>query len=253
MSAGNLTFRPTERAKRALTALSVVAATIFIHDNARGAGGAYAVDTADVGDPGGCRVESWLSWASNQDVIAASNPSCVVNILRPVELSAQFSRARADGEWASGLSPKAKTNIVPTAIGTFGLAVSAAASFDLMTRENTAVAVTAPATLRLSENMRINLNGGWLWDRSADRHYVTYGAGFDARTPDNVFTVTAEVFGQAGSAETFGVTQPRFQAGLRYRPVDRFSVDLIYGRNLAGENANWITIATIVRFPQPGK
>jgi hypothetical protein len=245
-------LRPTRRAKSALTVLSAVA-TIFIHGHARGAGGAYAVDTADVGEPGGCRVESWLSWASNQDVIAASNPSCVVNILKPVEVSAQISRARADGEWASGLSPKAKMNIVPTAIGTFGLAISASGSFDLMTRENTALAMTAPATLRLSENMRININAGWLWDRIADRHYATYGAGFDVRTADNVFTVTAEVFGQAGSAETFGVTQPRFQAGLRYRPVDRFSVDVIYGRNLAGENANWITVATIIRFPQPDK
>ena len=45
-----------------------------------------------------------------------------------------------------------------------------------------------------------------------------------------------------------GVVEPRFQLGLRYRPVDQFNVDLIYGRNLAGERANWITLATVVRF-----
>ncbi|MGB8055478.1 MAG: hypothetical protein WCF75_02485, partial [Pseudolabrys sp.] len=27
-----------------------------------------------------------------------------------------------------------------------------------------------------------------------------------------------------------------------------FNVDLIYGRNVYGENANWITLATVVRF-----
>ena len=37
------------------------------------------------------------------------------------------------------------------------------------------------------------------------------------------------------------VTRPRFQAGVRYRPNEIFSVDLIYGRNIMGENANWIT------------
>jgi hypothetical protein len=123
----------------------------------------------------------------------------------------------------------------------------------MLTSENTALAVTAPATMRLSENMRININGGWLWDRIADRHYATYGIGFDLRTSDNVWTLTGEVFGQFGTAEIPGVVQPRFQTGLRYRPIDRFSVDVIYGRNLAGENANWVTVATIIRFPAPGK
>jgi hypothetical protein len=60
--------------------------------------------------------------------------------------------------------------------------------------------------------------------------------------------IAGEMFGQAGVAEEPGVVQPRFQVGLRYRPVDQFNVDLIYGRNLAGERANWITLATIVRF-----
>ncbi|MFL5049773.1 MAG: hypothetical protein ACJ8D4_06655, partial [Xanthobacteraceae bacterium] len=70
---------------------------------------------------------------------------------------------------------------------------------------------------------------------------------------DNVWTLTAEVFGQAGSAEINSVVQPRFQAGLRFRPVDRFNIDLIYGRNIAGENANWVTVATVIRFPPPEK
>ena len=90
-------------------------------------------------------------------------------------------------------------------------------------------------------------------DRTVNQNYFTYGAGFDWRTPDNVWTLTGEVFGQVGAAEVSSVVDPRFQLGLRYRPVDRFNVDLIYGRNLTGENANWITLATIVRFPPPEK
>ena len=83
--------------------------------------------------------------------------------------------------------------------------------------------------------------------------YFSYGIGVDWRTPDNVWTLTAEVFGQTGAAaEIASVAQPRFQTGLRWRPIDRWNVDLIYGRNIQGENAHWITLATIVRFP-PGK
>ena len=144
--------------------------------------------------------------------------------------------------------PKVKTNIIPTAIGSWGVAISATAAYDLITGETAALAVTVPATLRVSNVVRINLNAGWQLDRTANRNYFTYGAGFDWRTPDNVWTLTGEMFGQAGVAEEPGVVQPRFQLGLRYRPVDQFNVDLIYGRNLAGERANWITLATIVRF-----
>jgi hypothetical protein len=38
---------------------------------------------------------------------------------------------------------------------------------------------------------------------------------------------------------------------VRYRPNDIFSVDLIYGHNIMGENANWITLGTTIRFPVP--
>ena len=220
----------------------------LFRNKARAAGAAYQVDTAEVSEVGSCKVESWVSSAGNHDVIASVSPACVVSMFRPVEVSAQFSRARADGEWGTGVLPKVKTNIVPTAIGSWGVAISATAAYDLITKENTALFVTVPATLRVSNVVRINLNAGWQLDRTTNRNYFTYGAGFDWRTPDNVWTLTGEVFGQAGAAEEPGVVEPRFQLGLRYRPVDQFNVDLIYGRNLAGERANWITLATVVRF-----
>jgi hypothetical protein len=239
---------PPARLQAVATALCAVAATAGFSGQGRAAGAAYQVDTAEVSEAGSCKVESWVSSAGNHDFIAAVSPACVVSMFRPVEVSAQFTRSRAEGEWDTGVSPKVKTNIVPTAIGSWGFAVSATAAYDLITRENTALFVTVPATLRLSEVVRINLNAGWQLDRTVNRNYFTYGAGFDWRTPDNVWTLTGEMFGQAGTAEDPGVVAPRFQLGLRYRPVDQFNIDLIYGRNLAGERANWITLATVVRF-----
>jgi hypothetical protein len=241
------------RLQAAATAVCIVAATAGFSGQARAAGAAYQVDTAEVSEVGSCKVESWISSADNHDVIASISPSCVVSLFRPVEVSAQFQRTRADGEWGTSVTPKMKTNIVPTAIGSWGVAVSATAAYDLITKENTALAVTIPATLRVSNVVRINLNAGWQLDRTVNRNYFTYGAGFDWRTPDNVWTLTGEVFGQAGVAEDHGVVEPRFQLGLRYRPVDQFNIDLIYGRNLTGERANWITLATIVRFKPPEK
>src|SRR5665647_2160426 len=242
-----------KRIRKVAAVLAAGVATIVMPSQAWSAGAAYAVDTAEVSEPGSCKVESWASAASNHDFFAALSPTCVMELYRPVELSVQLNRARADEDWTTGATPKLKTKLIPSGIGTWGLAVAAGASYDLTARENTGAFAYLPATLRLSENARINLNGGWQWDRIADRHYLLYGAGFDLRTSDNVWTLTGEVFGLGGMADVSSVTQPRFQVGLRFRPVDRFNIDVIYGRDLTGENANWITVATVMRFAPAGQ
>ncbi|WP_366521410.1 hypothetical protein [Tardiphaga sp.] len=211
------------------------------------ANGAYAVDAADISDLNSCKVESWLSAATNTDFSAVANPSCVVEITRPVELSVMTNRYRSDGDWSTSLAPKAKINLIPTGIGKFGVSALASGTFDALTGQNTAIFAEIPATYRLSEVMRINLNAGWLWDRTVDRHYFTYGVGFDWKLTD-LFQYTIEMYGQAGPSEIRSVVQPKFQTGIRYRPNEIFSVDLIYGHNITGENADWITLGTTVRF-----
>ena len=222
----------------------------FAAHEAVAANGAYAVDAADISEVGSCKVESWISTATNTDFAAVANPSCAVNIFRPVELSVQTVTSRSDGDWSTAIAPKAKWNFVPTGIGKFGVSFYAAGSFDATTGENLTAFAVVPVTYRLSENMRINLNGGWLWDRMADRHYLLYGAGFDWKFTETL-QWTIEAFGQAGASDLSSTVRPRFQTGVRYRPNEIFSVDLIYGHNITGENANWITIGTTIRFPAP--
>src|SRR5712671_4495884 len=217
---------------------------------ARAANGAYAVDAADISEVGSCKVESWISTATNTAFSAVANPSCVVNIYKPVELSLQTVRARSDGDWSTTVAPKAKWNIVPTGIGKLGLSFYAGGSFDVLTGENLSAFAVVPVTYRLSEVMRINAIAGWLWDRTVDRHYLTYGIGFDWKFTETL-QWTIEAFGQAGASDIPSVVRPRFQTGVRYRPNEIFSVDVIYGHNITGENANWITIGTTIRFPVP--
>lgn len=216
--------------------------------SALGAGAAYQVDTAEVSAPGSCKVEAWFSSSSERDAIAAMNPACVVDLSRPVELGVQVARGRSEGEYSSTATPKAKTNLLPGAIGRLGVAVAAGAAYDFSARDTTAVFATLPTTLRLSDNARINLSVGWLRDRALRSDFGTYGAGVDLRTADNVWTLTGEMFGQAAAPAPPGANQPRYQLGVRYRPVDPFNVDLIYGRNLSGEGGNWLTVSSIFRF-----
>src|SRR5437868_9501400 len=143
------------------TAIAVAAAILawLPAEAALAANGAYAVDAADISEVGSCKVESWLSTTSNTDFSAVANPSCVVNPFQPVELSMLTNRARSDGEWSTTIQPKAKTNIIPTDVGKLGFSFYAGGSFDALTGENLTAFAVIPATYRLSETMRINVNG----------------------------------------------------------------------------------------------
>jgi hypothetical protein len=240
-----------QRAGRIAFAGMAAISTLGLSDGAWAANGAYAVDAADISETGSCKVESWLSTATNTDFSAVANPSCVVNIFKPVELSMQTVRFRSDGDWGTVIAPKAKWNIIPTGIGKLGVSFYAGGAFDAQTGENLSAFAVVPATFRLTETMRINAIAGWLWDRNVDRHYLTYGVGFDWKFTDTL-QWTIEAFGQAGASDDPGVIRPRFQTGIRYRPNEIFSVDVIYGHNIAGESANWITIGTTIRFPVEG-
>jgi uncharacterized protein (PEP-CTERM system associated) len=124
-------------------------------------------------------VESWISLASNTDLIAVSNPACVVPLFLPVEIGLLAARVRADGEWSTGLLPKAKMTLVKPETGKFGLAIAGGASFNALTGENTGAFFNIPVTYTVSETFKLNVNAGWLYDRPNALHYATYGAGFE--------------------------------------------------------------------------
>jgi hypothetical protein len=230
----------------------LAAVMVTLSGQARAAGGAFVVDDAAVDEPGACKVESSASFAGNRDFVGQVTPACVVPLFRPVELGVNIVRARQDGEWGTSLIPKAKMNILPVETGKLGLAISTGSAFNALTGEYAGSFVNVPVTYTFSETFKANFNGGWIYDQPTNRHVLSYGVGVEW-IPMKPFTLIAEVFGIAGQADSRSATDPRFQAGLRVTPIDTIDFDLIYGRNILGENANWITIGMNVRFPVPGK
>ncbi len=210
---------------------------------AQAAGGAFAVDDVEIGAVGSCKVESWVSFASNRDFIVVTSPACVVNLGRPVELAAQFQRFSAGNVWGTSATLKAKTNLIPIEPGKIGLGLSGGITSDILTGDATSVFVVVPVTIQITERFRINLNGGWAWNPTAGLNAATAGAGFEWNFVKPL-TLIGEVFAVAGPSQS----NPRFQLGLRYTPVESLDFDVIYGRNIAGENANWITLGMNVRW-----
>jgi hypothetical protein len=181
----------------------------------------------------------------------------VVNLGRPVELGAQYQRARSGDDWSTGLALKAKANILPVETGKLGVGFSVNLPYDALARQVSGFAATVPLTFQFSEEFKLNANLGWLYERTNNHHsWLTWGAGFEWQFAPKL-TLIGETFGQLGQLPSVEednpppartIREPRIQAGLRFTPVETFDIDLIYGRNITGENANWLTLGMNVRF-----
>jgi len=227
----------------------LIGAACLLPAAAHAAGGAFVADDALIGKPAECKVESRASIASNNDFPAVISPACVVNAGVPIEAGATFMRTRSDGVWSAGAVPKAKINIVSLGEQVPGLARSFGnALWDLNTGQNVGSNINVPFTIQATKDFRISLNAGWLYDAVERLHCGTYGAGFEWNFVQSL-TLVGEVFGLAGRQQDVrSVTEPRAQVGLRWTPVESVDIDLIYGRNVTGENAHWLTLGLNLQF-----
>ena len=241
---------------RALSPFIIVVGILFQPTHVYAAGGAYAVDDVEVGKPGDCKVESWASFASNHDMAAVVSPACVVNLGIPVEMGVAFVRARSDDVWTSAGGPKAKINLIPVETGKIGLGLAGSAAWNLGTGQYTGNVIFVPLTYQLREGFSINVNGGWQYDAVERLSYAYWGAGFEWNFVKPL-TLIAEVDGLYGKLPAVAedeapapeaIREPRTQVGLRFTPQDNFDIDLIWGRNITGENAHWLTVGVNLRF-----
>ncbi|MGI8525753.1 MAG: hypothetical protein ACR2K5_06160 [Pseudolabrys sp.] len=238
-------MRKNER--RWLAPILLAAVALLSPARAHAAGGAFFVDDSEIGKPGDCKVESWASFASNHDAVLSANPACVAGLGIPVELTGQFVRARSRDVWTTTGGVRGKINFISLDTG-IGVGLSAASSWDLSTGASNNEFIYLPVSIKLSETVQLNLNAGWQRDAVAKINYATWGAGFEWRFAPKL-TLLGEVFGFAGQrTEGSAVTEPRAQLGLRLTPVKDIDLDLIYGRNITGENAHWITVGLNLRF-----
>lgn len=208
----------------------------FLPERAHAAGGAYVVDDAAIGKPGECQVETWGSHASNDHFIGTSQLACVVQLGIPVEFAASLAAARSDA-WThfTGLQAKA----VPIDTSRIAIAFTVGTILDVTAGETSFSFINVPITIKLHDRFRISVNAGGLW---SERDHFTYGANLEWDVVQS-WTLIAEVFGLTGPAE-----DPRFQLGIRHTPTKSVDLDLIYGNNIAGEHAHWVTAGVTVRF-----
>ncbi len=223
----------------ALRFFSLLIGALLSAPPAFAAGGAYVVDDSEIGAAGECKLETWAAAARDREWSFVAAPACVVSF---VEVGAALDRSRADGAWATSVSPKAKATLLPVERHGIGVGIAAGAGIATRTRKADTLAAQIPVSWQPVSEARINLNLGWERDRTVPRDTTTFGAGTDVQIREDL-TAIAEVFGRDRGA------RPGMQVGIRPTLLDgRLDLDLILGRNVTQARSNRITLGATLRF-----
>ena len=167
----------------------------------------------------------------------------VVNFGAPIELGTNIVNLRSDGQGDTIATLTAKTVPIPIGPSGFGLAIAGAVIYDPGHQTGNGFIVNVPVSFDFSKSLRVNVNFGAQYNDGDPRGlFATGGVGVSWNFIPR-WSVISEVFAIMGP----GQSNPRAQSGLRYSPTKDIDWDLIYGRNLTGEGANWITVALTIR------
>ena len=133
-------------------------------------------------------------------------------------------------------------NVIGVVILAVG-ALSGAVVYDPFNHAANGVIFAVPVTFDFSKELRLNINVGAQYNADPGALYATAGAGVSWNFVKQ-WSIISEIFALIGPA----AANPRFQSGIRYSPTKDVDWDVIYGRNLTGEGANWITLALTFRI-----
>ena len=245
----------------AFVILLLSSAVMLTSERANAAGGAYVVDDSETVTPNTCALESWAQFASNHDFNTVTQPECGFDVGKPVEVDAALQRARSGGAWGTSSAVTAKLNLISTDKSRdnsrIGVAFEVASAWNLQAGGNTGTNVFVPVTFMINDAFHINVNGGWFHDNVNNINYATWGIGFEWDFKPVPLTLIGEVFGQAGTLPIAAdgdppspnaIRDPRTQIGLRYKASDNADIDVIWGHNIGGENAHWVTLGLNLHY-----
>jgi len=145
---------------------------------------------------------------------------CVADILQAGGIEPAHHRFRSDGDWGTNIVPQGKDPTWSRPESKVRLFVLCGRPVRCADRGKSQRICGGAATYRLSETLRINVNGGCTGTAPSTGHYLTYGLGFDWK-----FTMSCN--GRSSIRPSRRIrypkrSPPRFQTGVRYRPM-RFS------------------------------
>ncbi|KAB0515632.1 hypothetical protein [Pseudomonas extremorientalis] len=219
--------------------------TIALLSKANAAGGSYVVDDGAINAPGECNVDAWYT-ANRHDGTTHTetlSPACTFAALPSVQWGAALSRATSTDKGETQVNPQLKAQVWSREDLGLELALSAGAHFALGRQHGFDGAdFNIPLTWQPLAPLRLNLNAGWshAYNDGDQQHRLTWGTGFEYQVAP-LLTLIAERYGQEGGDQAW-------QAGPRLHLGEFVDVDLVVGRSLIGDRAQWLTTGATLRF-----
>jgi hypothetical protein len=215
----------------------VFAGTLLLPLQAAFAAGPYVVDDADIVEPNKIQIESWYNHSSTNENTGTIDAA--YQLLPHAEFTLLNAYDVQSGGNSDLISPQVKYKWRDGDDGK-EVASSAVFGFNYSATHNGFSNMFAyiPSTLTLNDIVDINADLGWQYDNDTSRHSLTWGIGTELHASES-FSFVGEVFNQ----QMFGQheTRPGLQCGPRYNMLENLQLDLVYGHDITGVTANWIT------------
>jgi hypothetical protein len=219
-------------AKRIAFAGITAAAALFLSNGARAANGAYAVDAADIGEAGSCKVEVGYRRRPTP-IFRRRHPLCAVNI-RPVKFSMQTIPLAQHGEVGYDAGAEGQDQHRADRYPGDWAIPSMQAVRSTRDQENLTAFAVVRLTFRPAEAYGSTSMAAGVGMRAVDGNYLTYGLGFDWKFTDTLHW-TIEACGQAGASADTPSGGPAAISDRRALPAEQgLSVDVIAGHNRTG-------------------
>ncbi len=207
---------------------------------AHASGGPYAVDDSGIATPGRAKLESWVSFGDNGDFVSVISPGVTFAALPRVEFELTFERNRQNRDWSTTLAPAMKIALFDPDRHGAGVALSIGSGHAGVLRRADTLYAVVPVTVPVAERFNIHLNGGVERDRDAGETGMVWGLA--GQYAFDRLELIAEMFGGESG-------RPGFQAGIRpFLSGGDVALELVYGNNLDGERAHWLTIGLSLEF-----
>ncbi len=198
------------------------------------------VDDATVETPGVCHLESWVTRYDGERGLLNASPACTPITLPRLEIGAAITHFW-DTTDDTHVGPALKLNLLPVETG-LGIGLIGTAGWSARYGTLHTASAIIPATVDISERVRVNLNVGWLYGLVSERRHTFFGgAQVEVEiVPD--LALMAEMFGR-------GFGHAGGQIGVRWNPDGGpFDLDLLAGRWIDGVSPDAVTLGLTLRI-----
>jgi hypothetical protein len=202
------------------------------------AAGAYVVDDAGIVDPGLVQIESWYSHSSRHENLGVTDVA--YQALPHAELTLLNNYDAQTGVRDDAVSAQVKYQWREDKEGGIESAAVFGVNHSASANRLSGLYAYIPSSLTINDTFDVNADLGWQYDADSGRHFATWGIGAGMHANDTLSFV-AETFGK--NAEL-----PGAQLGTRVSVSENLVLDAIYGRNITGTPANWVTAGLTVTF-----